>query len=55
MLPGVTNGHQFLVIFFSGKVGLISNLLEMNHKISVYYVDWRIVIHLLLALAYCTV
>ena len=31
-------------------MGLASNLLEMNHKISVYYVDLRVVTHLLLAL-----
>ena len=31
-------------------MGLASNLLETNHKISDYYVDKRIVIHLLLAL-----
>ena len=37
-------GHQFQAILFSGgggggEVGLGSNLLEMNHKISPYYVD----------------
>ena len=42
----VTNLRQY----FLGKVELASNLLEMNHKISVYNVDWRVVIHLLLAL-----
>ena len=42
----VTNLRQY----FLGKVGLASNLLEMNHKISVYNVDWRVVIRLLLAL-----
>ena len=26
-----------------GKGGLESNLLEMNCKISVYYVEWRVV------------
>ena len=31
-------------------MGPASNLLEMSHKIFVYYVDWRVVIHLLLAL-----
>ena len=36
--------------FFGGKVGLASNLLQMNHKISIYYVEWRVVIHLLLTL-----
>ena len=45
------NGDQFHAIFFFWrKVGLASNSLEMNRKISVYYVDQRIVIHLLLAL-----
>ena len=29
---------------------LVSNLLQMNHKISIYYVEWKVVIHLLLAL-----
>ena len=43
----VTNFRQY---FFGGKVGLASNLLEISHKISVYYIDWRIFIHLLLAL-----
>ena len=39
-------------IFFlggGGKVGLAINLIEMNHKISVYYVEWGVVIHLVLA------
>ena len=32
-------------------VGLAINLIEMNHKISVYYVKWGgVVIHLVLAL-----
>ena len=31
-------------------VGLVINLIEMNHKISVYYVKWGVVIHLVLAL-----
>ena len=47
------NGHQFQGIYFffggGGKVGLAINLIEMNHKISVYYVEWRVVIHLVLA------
>ena len=43
-------GHQFQAKVFRGKVGLASNLLEMNHKISVDNVDERGVIHLLLAL-----
>ena len=29
---------------------LVSILLDINNKISVYYVEWRVVIHLLLAL-----
>ena len=37
------NGHQFQAILFSGggggEVGIGINLLEMNHKISPYYVD----------------
>ena len=44
------NGDKFRAIFFWGKVGLVSNLFQMNHKISIYYVEWRVVIHLLLAL-----
>ena len=45
----VTNFGQYF--FFEGeKVGLESNSLVMNHKISVYYVDWGVVIRLLLAL-----
>ena len=55
MLPGVTKWSKISGNILQGDGGLVSNLLEMNHKISVYYVDWRIVIHLLLALAYCTV
>ena len=56
MLLGVTkwspiSGNNF---FFwgggGGMVGLAINLIEMNHKISVYYVKWGVVIHLVLAL-----
>ena len=41
----VTNLRQY---FFGGPGA--SNFLEMNHKISVCYVDWGVIIHLLLAL-----
>ena len=36
-----TNFRQYFFLEAGGgkKVGLASNLLEMNHKISVYYVD----------------
>ena len=49
------NGHQFQAIIFllgggGGMVGLAITLIEMNHKISVYYVKWGVVIHLVLAL-----
>ena len=50
MLPGVQTGDQFWAIFLGGKARLASSSLEMNHKICVDYVDWRVVIHLLLAL-----
>ena len=51
MLSGITKWSPISGNVFGGKeVGLASNLLEMNHKISVYSVDWRAVIHLLLAL-----
>ena len=43
-----------MFLFFGGggggMVGLATNLIEMNHKISVYYVKWGVVIHLVLAL-----
>ena len=43
----VTNFRQF---FFwgggEGKVGLAINLPEMNHQISVYFIEWKVVIHL---------
>ena len=52
------NGYQFQEFFFflffffggGGEVGLASILLEVTPKDSLYYVDWRVVIHLLLAL-----
>ena len=51
MLSGITKWSPISGNVFGGKkVGLASNLLEMNNKISVYSVDWRAVIHLLLAL-----
>ena len=31
-------------------MGLAISLIEMNHRFSVYYLEWRVVIHLLLAL-----
>ena len=40
------NGEKFQAIF----LGLASNLLGKKHKISVYYVEWRVVSYLLLAL-----
>ena len=44
MLPGVnqmiTNLQQHCL---GRKIGLLSNLLEMNYKTFVYYVEWRIV------------
>ena len=53
MLLGVTKWSPISgnIYFFwgGGKVGLAINLIEMNHKISVYYVEWRVVIHLVLA------
>ena len=35
----VTNFKQYFFFGGGGEVGLGSNLLEMNHKISPYYVD----------------
>ena len=51
MLPGVTKWSPISgKLFFGGKMGLASNLLKMNYKISVYHVEGRVVIHRLLAL-----
>ena len=55
MLLGVTkwspiSGNDFFLGGGGGMVGLAINLIEMNHKISVYYVKWGVVIHLVLAL-----
>lgn len=43
----VTNLRQYLL---RGEIGLASNLLEINYKISVYCIEGKIVIHLLLGL-----
>ena len=43
MLPGVTKWSPISgKLLFWGKMGLASTLLEMNYKISVYHVEWRV-------------